>query len=293
MGRNTAPASRLLAALTLTPAALVVAVLFAGTALWALWTSFTASKAFPDYQLVGLVQYQRLFRSHRWLQSLENLLIYGLLLLMVALLLGLALALLLNRAGRFSGLFRTVFLYPYALSFIVTGIAWQWLMHPNFGLQSWVRDHGWPNFFFALTSRPDTALLALLIAGVWQCSGLVAVILLSALRGVDQNLIRAAQIEGIPGWRIFLSVILPELKPALLTLTVLLAIGAVKTYDVVIAMTGGGPGLASEMPAKFVVDNLIMRQNLGQATAAASTLLAGVSLILLPLLWLNARRDRR
>lgn len=282
-----------IAEIFLIPAALVAVVLYLGTAIWAFITSFTASKSFPTYDFVGWSQYRRLFSTFRWAISIENVLFYGLLLIGSALIIGLAIALLLEANIRGEAFFRTIFLYPYAMSLVVTGIAWQWLMNPSFGLEPVLRSLGWQNFHFAFLSDPQTAIYGVAIAGIWQCSGFVAMIFLSTLRGVDQNIIRAAKIDGVATWRIYVSLIFPELTPAFATASIFLSIGVLRTYDVVVVMTGGGPGVATEMPAKFIVDNIISRQNLGQATAASSLVLLTVLLILLPLLWLSRRAQSR
>ena len=112
-------------------------------------------------------------------------------------------------------------------------------------------------------------------------------------RGVDEDIWKATRVDGIPTWRVYLSIVLPLLRPMLITATVLLAIAVVKVYDLVVAMTGGGPGIASEMPAKFVMDNLFVRQNIGLATAASIVMLVMLVSVLAPWLYVTYFRRER
>lgn len=266
-------------ALALTPMLLTVALCYLGSVLWSLRMSFTASRSFPSDRLVGLLQYRRLFDSERWLLSLQHLALYGVLFVAASLALGLLLAVALDRGVRRQGVLRTVFLYPYALSFVATGLVWQWLLAPDAGLGlDWLINE-------------DRVMYAIVLATVWQSAGLVMVLLLAGLRGIDAQQWMAARLDGIPLWRMLWSVVLPQLRPALLTAFVLLAIAVVKLYDAVVAMTQGGPGLASEVPAKFIMDHLFGRANLGLASAAAVMLLVPVLALLAPYALAQRRRE--
>ena len=280
-------AARVPAMLALVPAAAVVIVVYLGCMLWTVRLSFTSSKLLPTLDFVGLDQYQRLFGNARFLISAENLLIFGVLFLAGCLALGFLLAVFIDQQVRAEGIFRTVFLYPHAMSFIVTGLVWQWFLNPTLGLQKLVRDAGFPTFTFDWLVNREMVVYTLVIAGIWQSSGLVMAILLAGLRGVDQDIWKATRVDGIPTWRVYLSIVLPLLRPMLITATVLLAIAVVKVYDLVVAMTGGGPGIASEVPAKFVMDHLFQRGNVGLATACASVMLVTVIAVLAP--WLYAQ----
>ena len=280
-------AARIPAILALVPAAAVVIVVYLGCMLWTVRLSFTSSKLLPTLDFVGLDQYRRLFANARFLISAENLLIFGVLFLAGCLALGFLLAVFIDQQVRAEGVFRTVFLYPHAMSFIVTGLVWQWFLNPTLGLQKLVRDAGFPTFTFDWLVNREMVVYTLVIAGIWQSSGLVMAILLAGLRGVDQDIWKATRVDGIPTWRVYLSIVLPLLRPMLITATVLLAIAVVKVYDLVVAMTGGGPGIASEVPAKFVMDHLFQRGNVGLATACASVMLVTVIAVLAP--WLYAQ----
>ncbi|HEX6704396.1 MAG TPA: sugar ABC transporter permease [Albitalea sp.] len=278
------------AQLALLPMALTVLGVYIGTVLWSVRISFSSSKIFPTSDFVGLAQYQRLFNAERWIVSLHNLAIFGALFIAACLVLGFLLAVFLDQRVRGENALRTVFLYPYAMSFVATGLVWQWMLNPELGIQSTVRRLGFPGFEFDWIVSQDKVIYTLVIAAVWQASGLVMAVLLAGLRGIDESLWNAARIDGVPRWRYYLSVVLPQLGPAFGTAFVLLAVGVVKVYDVVIAMTQGGPGNASEVPAKFIIDSLFNRANVGLASAASTVMLLTVLALLLP--WWYARSVR-
>jgi glucose/mannose transport system permease protein len=282
--------TRLPPALALLPTALVVLVVYIGCMLWTVRLSFTSSTLLPKLDWVGLAQYSRLFVNDRFVTSAENIAIFGVLFISGCLILGFLLAVFIDQNVRAEGIFRTVFLYPYAMSFVVTGVAWQWFLNPGLGLQKVVRDLGFESFTFDWLVNQDMAIYTIVIAGLWHGSGLTMAILLAGLRGVDEDLWKAARVDGVPTWRVYTSIVLPLLRPMIVTSTVLLATGVVKLYDLVVAMTMGGPGIATEVPAKFVMDHLFERNNIALGTAAATIMLITVVSVLAP--WVYARYIR-
>lgn len=277
----------------LLPTWLAVLVVYIGTMVWSVNLSFTDSKLFPSSNYIGFAQYGRLFSTSKWLVAFQNLAVFGVLYVGGCLVLGFLLAAALDRKVRFESAFRTIFLYPYAMSFVVTGLVWQWLMNPTFGLQATMRSLGWTSFAFDWLANRDMAIYAVVFSGVWHGAGLVMVLVLAGMRGIDSEQWRAARIDGIPVWRIYVSIILPQLGPAFAAGGTLLSMGVIKTYDLVVALTNGGPGSSTEVPAKFIMDNLFQRQNLGLATAAATTLLLTVIIIVAPFRYAQAIRARR
>lgn len=290
----TTPRSRpSMATLVLVPVWGVVLAAYVGTMLWTAQISFTASRLLPVNEYVGFDQYQRLFASARWLVSLQNIAIFGVLFIVGCLVIGFVLAVALDQKIRFENTLRTIFLYPYAMSFIVTGLIWQWLMNPGLGIQKAVRDWGFEGFRFDWAVDREMALYAVVLAGLWQASGLVMALMLAGLRGIDQELWKATRIDGIPAWRVYLSIVVPILRPIIITAVVLLAISVVKSYDLVVALTNGGPGIATEVPAKFIMDHLFTRQNIGLATAAATVMMITVAAVLAPWLYMEYFRRQR
>ena len=272
---------------------LTAVVVFLGGTAWTILYSFTDSKLLPRLRFVGLDQYERLWSAPRWLISIENLAVYGILALILSFVIGFMLAALLDQKIRFEDAFRTIFLYPFALSFVVTGLVWQWILNPDFGVQHIVRSLGWSSFTFDPLYDADIVIYGLLFAGLWQGTGLVMCLMLAGLRGIDEDVWKAARVDGIPTWKTYLFIVIPMMRPVFITALVIVASGIVKLYDLVVAMTGGGPGQASEVPAKYVYEFMFRAQNLGQGFAASTMMLVTVAIILIPWAYLEFGGKRR
>ena len=275
------------------PMILTVLVVFLGGSIWTIFYSFTSSKLLPKWKFVGFDQYERLWETRRWIISIENLALYGIFSLVFTLFIGFTLAALLDRKIRFENTFRTILLYPFALSFIVTGLTWQWILNPDFGLQGIIRDFGWESFSFDPLNDPETVMFGLLISGLWQGTGLIMVILLAGLRGIDEDIWRAARVDGIGTVKTYIRIIIPMMRPVFITALVLISAGIIKIYDLVVAQTDGGPGIASEVPAKYVMNYMFGAQNLGQGFAASTMMLVSVIVILVPWAYLEFGGKRR
>ena len=200
---------------------------------------------------------------------------------------GFLLAVLMDQKIRFEDTFRTIMLYPFALSFIVTGLVWQWILNPQFGIQHIVQSLGWESFTFDPLNNPEIVLYGLLIAGLWQGTGFVMCIMLAGLRGIDEDIWKAARVDGIPTWKTYLFVVVPMMRPVFITTLVIVASGIIKLYDLVVAQTSGGPGNASQVPAMYVYDYMFQAQNLGQGFAASSMMLLSVLIVLIPWAYLE------
>jgi glucose/mannose transport system permease protein len=275
------------------PMVIIALVIFVGCTVWTVVYSFTKSGMLPRLQFVGLDQYERLWSTAKWWVSIQNLAIYGILSMILTMVLGFFLATLLDRKVRGEDVFRTIFLYPFALSFIVTGLAWQWILNPQHGIQGVVRSWGWESFAFDPLNNRDIVIYGILIAGIWQGTGLVMCIMLAGLRGIDEDIWKAARVDGIPTWKTYTHVIIPMMRPVFVTTLVLVASGIIKLYDLVVAQTGGGPGGASEVPAKYVYDSMFGAQNLGQGFAASAMMLLTVVIILIPWAYLEFGGKKR
>ena len=264
------------------PMILTALVVFLGGTTWTVVYSFTKSGLLPRLQWVGLDQYERLWGTYRWIVSIQNLAIYGLFMLVLSFSIGFFLATLMDQKIRLENVFRTIILYPMALSFIVTGLVWQWILNPEFGLQGIVRSLGWTSFTFDPLYNPDIAIFGIMLAGIWQGSGLVMVLMLAGLRGIDQDIWKASRVDGIPTWKTYILIIIPMMRPVFITALVLVTSGIIRVYDLVVAQTGGGPGVATEMPAKYVYDYMFGGQNLGQGFAASTMMLLAVLVVIIP-----------
>jgi glucose/mannose transport system permease protein len=273
----------------LMPMAVTVIVGYLGTALWTLRVSTSSSRTFPLDDFVGLAQYARLFTNDRWLLSLENLALYGVLFILATMIIGMLLAIFIDQKVTGEGVLRTVFLYPYAMSFVATGLVWQWLLNPGNGIQDAVRRMGFPDFTFDWIVDQDMVMYTIVIATVWQAAGLVMALFLAGLRGIDDDIWKAARIDGIPTWRVYVSIVLPMLGPSIATVFVLLGTAVIKLFDSVVSMTQGGPGTASEVPTKFIMDHLFGRANIALASAASIVMLLTVIAIVAPILYARSR----
>jgi glucose/mannose transport system permease protein len=275
------------------PMIVTAVVVFVGGTAWTIVYSFTDSKLLPRLNYVGLEQYERLWVTPRWLVAIKNLAIYGTLSLIFSLGIGFVLAALLDKKIRFENTFRTIFLYPFALSFIVTGLVWQWILNPTFGVQSVVRSLGWASFTFDPLYDADIVIYGLLIAGLWQGTGLVMCLMLAGLRGIDEDIWKAARLDGIPTWKTYVFIIVPMMRPVFITTLVIITSGIVRLYDLVVAQTSGGPGISSEVPAKYVYNYMFLAQNLGQGLAASTMMLLTVVIVIVPWAYLQFGRSRR
>ncbi len=269
------------------PMVLTTLVVFVGGTIWTVVYSFTNSKLLPRAEFVGFAQYERLWANSRWMQSIENLAVYGVFALVFTIVMGFLLAVLMDQKIRYEDTFRTIMLYPFALSFIVTGLVWQWILNPEFGIQSIVRNLGFESFTFDPLYNPDIVMFGLLIAGMWQGTGFIMCIMLAGLRGIDEDIWKATKVDGIPTWKTYIVVIIPMMRAVFITVLVLVTSGIIKLYDLVVAQTSGGPGLASQVPAMYVYDYLFTAQNLGQGLAASTMMLLSVLIVLIPWAYLE------
>ncbi|WP_434622876.1 carbohydrate ABC transporter permease [Azospirillum sp. B2RO_4] len=288
-----AVAQRHLSKLVVAPSFAAILLFVYGFIAWTVYISFTNSRMLPSYDLVGAEAFSKLWRIERWYVAIENLLIFGGLFIGISLVIGILLAVLLDQRIRGEGALRTVYLYPMALSFIVTGTAWKWILNPGIGIQQFVRDLGFPAFTFDWIVQQDTAVYTLVIAAVWQSSGFVMALFLAALRGVDQEIIKAAYLDGASLPRIYWGIVLPSIRPVFMSAFVILAHLAVKSYDLVVALTGGGPGYASDLPATFMYEMTFRRNQIAIGSASALMMLATVVAIIVPYLYSELKGGKR
>ncbi len=277
----------------LAPSFIAVLIFVYGFIGWTAWVSLTRSKLLPKYEIKGFIQYERLFDSPRWDTAINNLYIFGALFIAIAMVLGLLLAILLDQKIRVEGAIRTIYLYPMALSMIVTGTAWKWILNPGLGIESMVQGWGFTNFEFDWLVNPDYAIYTIVMAAIWQSSGFVMALFLAGLRSVDGEIIKAAQVDGIPTWRIYTAIIIPSMAPIFLSAFIVLAHLAIKSFDLVIALTGGGPGYATDLPATYMYAMAFSRGDIGQAASSAMIMMLVVFAIVVPYLYseLRARND--
>ena len=278
--------------IVLAPTTIVMIVCMYGFIAWTGLLSLTKSRMMPQWEFVGLDQYVRLFNNPRWDVAVDNLFIFLILFILIALVLGLLLAIFLDQKIRNEGVIRTIYLYPMAISFIVTGTAWKWILNPGLGIEKLVRDLGFVGFEFRWLVESDMAIYTIVIAAVWQSSGFVMALFLAGLRGVDENLTKAAKIDGASTIRLYWHVILPLMRPVFFTAIVILTHIAIKSFDLVQALTGGGPGYSSDLPANIMYTYSFNRAQIGVGAASAMIMLFGVLAVLIPYLYSELREKK-
>ncbi|PWT70563.1 MAG: ABC transporter permease [Proteobacteria bacterium] len=279
--------------LVLAPTLAASLVFVYGFIAWTAYLSLTPSRLLPNYDFAGLIQYFTLFQNERWWVALRNLGIFGSLFVLLSLAVGLVLAVLLDQRIRIEGFLRSLYLYPMALSFIVTGAAWKWILNPGLGFEHLVRSYGFETFTFDWLVNPDRAIYTVVIAGVWQSAGFVMALFLAGLRGIDDAVIKAAQVDGASLPVIYWRIIIPGMRPVFFSAVIILTHIAVKSFDLVMALTAGGPGFATDLPATFMYSFAFTRNQLGLGAASATMMLFLLAAVLVPFIWAEARERRR
>ena len=279
--------------IVLAPSFILSFLFIYGLIAWNGYLSVSASRLLPNYEFIGFQQYVTLFSNERWMVALKNLGIFSTLFIGFSMAVGLLLAILLDQKIRVEGVLRTVYLYPMALSFIVTGTAWKWILNPGLGIEHLMRQWGFENFTFDWLVNPDYAIYTVVIAGVWQSAGFVMALFLAGLRGIDDSIIKAAQIDGATLPQVYWRIIIPSMRPVFFSTLMVLAHIAIKSFDLVMALTAGGPGFATDVPATFMYTHAFTRGQIGLGAASATVMLATVAAIVVPYLYSELRSQRR
>ncbi len=278
--------------LVLSPSLAMALVFVYGFILFTVYLSFTDSRILPSFGWVGFENYSKLFRLRHWEIAVTNMGVFAILYMLICTAIGLALAIFFDQKIRGEGVLRPIYLYPMALSFIVTGTAWKWMLDPGIGLENTMHALGWESFAFDWIKNRNFAIYTVVLAAVWQTSGFVMAMFLAGLRGIDNEILKAAQIDGASNWNLYRRIIIPQLRPAFLSAFVILAHLAIKTYDLVIALTGGGPGRATELPATFMYSYTFTRNQMGIGAASATIMLMTIAAIMIPYLYSELRERR-
>ena len=277
--------------IVISPSFAVILWFVYGFVLWTFYISLTKSKMLPRYEFWGIDQHFRLWSNPRWFIAVENLLIFTVLFVGICILIGILLSILLDQKIRAEGFLRTIYLYPMALSFIVTGTAWKWMLNPSMGIEKLFTDWGFTDFTFDWLVNRDMSIYTIVIAAVWQSSGFIMALFLAGLRSVDDEIVKAAKIDGASLYSIYITIILPMMRPVFMSSIVILLHISIKSYDLVIALTAGGPGISSDMPAVFMTQMAFHRSEIGLASASAVMMFLTVLAIVVPYLYSELRRQ--
>lgn len=315
-------ADRITAFLLLVPSIVAIAVFVYGFIGWTGYTSLSKWNSLkPDFTFVGLYNYQRLFANDRFQIDIRNTVFFTLFFLSACLVLGFGLAVLLDQRIRGEGIFRSIFLFPMSISFIVTGVVWRWLLNPSTGINLLVQSLGFKDFKpgwytdpTILFINPESGLgvtlgnlglgalttdkvgisigvISLVIAATWQMSGYTMAMYLAGLRGIPEELREAARVDGASEWQVYQRIILPLLQPITLSAVIILGHISLKIFDLVSAMTGPGPAFSTDVPAYFMFDTTFRGNHFSQGAAIAIVLLVGVAVLVIPYLVYTRRME--
>ncbi|MBN3849579.1 sugar ABC transporter permease [Paraburkholderia sp. Ac-20342] len=290
--RATFSADLWLPKLVLAPSIVVSLVFVYGFIGLTAWISFTNSRLLPRYTLVGVGRYRELFANEVWWTSAANLGWFGIPFIAICVGVGLLLAILLDQKIRVEGGLRAIYLYPMALSSIVAGTAWQWILNPDSGINKVMHDFGITAFTFNWLGDPDKAIFCIVLAAAWQSTGFAAALFLAGLRGVDGEIFKAAQVDGATLPTIYRKIVIPSMRPVFFSVLLILCHITIKTFDLVVALTAGGPGTSSSLPAIFMYTFSFNRGQLGVGAAASMMMLATIVAVLVPLMYLESRSAR-
>jgi glucose/mannose transport system permease protein len=314
--RKAIQSDRLIAFLMILPSLIAIAVFVYGFIGYTTYTSFsnyTTPK--PDYSWAGLNNYVTIIKDARFQENIRNLLVFTILFLVACLALGLVLALLVDSRIKGESFFRSVYLFPMAVSFIVTGVAWRWLFTPGnldpkfldptginlifqklgltFLQSQWIADNrvlpGWSLEMLKTRLLVPMAMIPVVVAAVWQMSGFCMAMFLAGLRGISDEVKEAARVDGASESQVFWQIVFPMLRPVTLSAIVVLAHISLKIFDLVLTMTGGGPGNKTEVPGVLMYDLRFEQLNTAESSVVAVFMLFLVSLLILPYLIGNRR----
>jgi glucose/mannose transport system permease protein len=292
--------------LFLLPSLIAIFVFVYGFIAWTGYISLTKWNTFvQDLTFAGFENYRFLFADFRFQSDLRNTVVFTLLFMVVCIFLGLLLAVLLDRKRKGENLFRNIFLFPMALSFIVTGVVWQWIFNPSTGINLILKHVGVsdpPLWYVQTKVVPDLqlgqlhfglplALIAVIIAAAWQLSGFTMAMFLSGLRSISDELKEAARVDGATEWQVFRHILLPQLKPIMFSAIIILGHISLKIFDLIYAMTGPGAAFVTDMPGLYMVETTFKGSHYAQGAAIAIIMLILVSLLIIPYLVLTFRKE--
>jgi glucose/mannose transport system permease protein len=303
----------------ITPSLIAVGVFVYGMIGWTTFVSFTKWNTFsPNYALNGFANYVYIFNNARFQLDLRNNIVFTIFFVAISLVIGLTLASLLDRHIKGESFFRSLFLFPMAISFIVTGVVWKWLLTPSAGYNlllgldptqnKWFTDPslipGGPTgqagmilndiglgFLASTQWGIPVALLSLVIAAVWQMSGFVMALYLAGLRGIPDDLREAARVDGASEAQVYRRIVLPLLTPVTVTAIIILGHISLKIYDLEVAMTGQGIGFATDFPASYMFQTSFNDNQFARGAAVGVVMLVMVATLIVPYLIWNRRQE--
>jgi glucose/mannose transport system permease protein len=298
---------RTVAVLLIAPSLIAVGIFVYGFIGWTGYVSLSRwSGLLPDYHFVGADNYERLKDRPRFQADIRNTIVFTGLFLLSASVLGFLAAAMLDQKIKAEAFFRGVFLFPMAVSFIVTGIAWSWLFNPSSGVNLLSRKLGYDGPVPEWSTDADVllgfdlggieagipvALLPVVVAATWQLAGFTMAMYLAGIRGVPEELREAARVDGANEWQVYRRVVLPLLRPITLGVVVILGHISLKIFDLTVVMTGSGPNFTADLPAFYMFETTFRGNHFAEGAAIAMVLLFLVATLVIPYLYFSLRRE--
>ncbi len=286
--------------LVLAPSFLLILVFVYGFISWTFLLSLTSSKAFTNFHFIGWGNYLKLWTwtferdpPSNWYTAIVNMGLFGGIYVVFCLSIGLGLAILLDQKIRGEGVLRPIYLYPLALSFIVTGTAWKLFLNPRIGLEKAMHDLGWTSFHFDWVVNPRMMIYCVAIAAIWASAGFIMALFLAGLRGIDGEILKAAQIDGASSFQTYRRIVIPMLRPVFLSAMIILINLALKSYDLVLSVTGNNPGGAAELPSTFMYSYTFTRDQMAVGSASAIIMMMTIAAVMIPYLYSELREKSR
>ncbi len=306
---------RLIALLMITPSVIAIAIFVYGFIGWTGYVSMTDWNTIaPNYTFIGFRNYAELFGTARFQTNVRNIVVFTAFFLVGCLSLGLLLAVLVDARIKGEAIFRSIYLFPMAISFIVTGVAWRWIFAPgnlpqdptginllfhqlglDFLQSAWITDSSVvpgvrPEWSRTRLGIP-LAMIPVVIAAIWQMSGFTMAMYLAGLRGIPDELREAARVDGASEWQVFRHLTLPLLQPVTLSAVIVLGHISLKIFDLIMTMTGGGPGNATEVPGVLMYELRFNANKIAQGAAVGIVMLLLVAVLIIPYLIYNTRTE--
>lgn len=286
---------------TLVPSLVALGVFVYGFIGWTIYVSLTRwNSLLPDFSFAGLMNYAAIFNTYRFQSDLRNIVVFTALFIILCLIVGMGLAILVDQKIKGESFFRSIFIFPMAISFVVTGVIWSWILNPKTGINLILEAFGWnknnlPQWFLSTVISPSwnlgqiqvgvpLALIAVLLAAVWQMSGFAMAVYLAGLRAIPEDVKEAARIDGAGVWRIFFRIVLPQLKPTTTTIIIILTAASLKIFGLIYAMTGPGQEFTTDMPSLNMFQTTFQANAFAQGAAIAIVLLLVIAVFIIPYL---------
>jgi len=242
------------------------------------------------FDFIGLENYSEMSQDSVFWLSLRNNFTFMIIFIPLSIIIGLFLAILLDQKVKREGMFRLIYLLPYALSFVVTSYLWEWMFVGDGVIDALLETIGLGFIEIPWLANRNLTLISISIAMVWQFSGYIMIIFLAGIRSISPSIVMAARTDGASGFKLYTRIIIPQIKTSAFTAFVILMIFALKAFDFIFLLTGGGPGYASYILPIMMYEEAFSKNQFAYSSAIATTLLIIVMMIVIPYLYITYRK---